>query len=125
MATPYFKINGVEMLPYIEAGGLKFTYNDIDAPNSGRTLDGLMHRGRVCTKTKIEIKYLPLSTEEARTVLNAISSEYVSVSTNIDPMNGVRAYEMYNSTRPSTCWVVSKKTGIGKWQDLTASLIER
>lgn len=124
MAKPYFTVNGVEMLPFIEAGGLKFTYNDIDAPNSGRTLDGKMHRGRICTKTKVEIKYLPLSTSDSRNILNAISAEYVTVATNIDPKHGTTSYTMYNSTRPATCWVVDKKTGVGKWQDLSASLIE-
>ena len=50
-----FKINNVDFSKYVASGGLKWSRNDIDSPNTGRTLDGLMHRGRVATKIRLDI----------------------------------------------------------------------
>ena len=125
MAEPYLYISGVNILKYTAEGGLKFTYSDIDAPDSGRTLDGIMHRGKVCSKCKIEIKCWPLTTQEASIVLRAIEPQYVTVITNIDPRAGGYAqYTMYNSTRPATGFLFDKEKGTGRWDDLTISLIE-
>ena len=112
-------------MPLIEEGGLKFTYNDLDAPDSGRTLDGVMHRGKIGSKAKIEFKCWPLTPTQAASVLRALESQYVSVTTNIDPRSGGYAtYTMYNSTRPVTAFVFDKKTGEGRWEDLSVSLVE-
>ena len=124
--NPYLTINGVDVLPLIEAGGLKWTMNDIDAPNSGRTLDGKMHRGKVTSKVKLELTFLPMSLENAKIILTVLNYEYVTVVLNIDPLaGGYATYEMYNSTRPATLYTVDRKTGEYKWTGLTASLIER
>ena len=56
-------VNDVDMIPFIAYQGLKWTRNDIDSPNSGRTLDGLMHRGRVATKIRLDITCRPLRAE--------------------------------------------------------------
>ena len=125
MARPYFTVNGVDFLQYIEEGGLKWTDNDVDSPDSGRTLDGKMHRGKVTSKVKYEAKCLPLPTASANIVFGVLDHEYVTVSTNIDPKKGVATYEMYNSSRPATCFVVDAKTGEGTWNDISFSLIER
>lgn len=125
MATPYLYIGGVNIMPMIEQGGLKFTYNDIDAPDSGRTLDGIMHRGKIGSKAKIEIKCWPLTPQEASIVLRALESQYVSVTTNVDPRSGGYAsYTMYNSTRPATAFTFDNEKGIGRWEDLAFTLIE-
>ena len=122
--APFLRISGEDILPFIESGGMKWTENDIDSPNAGRTLDGVMHRGKVTSKVKLEIKFLPLDVNEARNIINAVSSEYVTVDTNIDPKKGSTTYKMYNSSRPATCWVVDPKTGKGTWNDLELHLIQ-
>lgn len=125
MATPYLYISGVDFMPMIEEGGLKFTYNDIDAPDSGRTLDGIMHRGKIGSKCKIEIKCWPLTPREASTVLRALEPQYVSVTTNVDPRSGGYAqYTMYNSTRLATAFTFDRETWQGRWTDISVSLIE-
>jgi hypothetical protein len=62
------KINGVDFMPFIAKQGVKWQRNDIDAPNSGRTMDGMMQRGRVATKIRLDITCRPLMAEEARQV---------------------------------------------------------
>jgi len=125
MAKPYFNVNGVDFLRFMESGGLKWTDNDVDSPDSGRTLDGKMHRGKVTSKVKYEVKCLPLEVEDANTVFSTLAHEYVTVATNIDPKKGTVSYEMYNSTRPGTCFVVDPVSGKGRWNDISFSLIER
>jgi len=89
-------IDGLDIVPYIAHRGLKWARNDIDAPNSGRTLDGLMHRGRVATKIRLDITCRPLKADELKTVLNAIYPEYVEVTYD-DPMYGRVVKQMYSS----------------------------
>ena len=42
----------VDITPYIAFQGLTFSRNDVDAPDAGRDMSGLMHRGRVGVKEK-------------------------------------------------------------------------
>ena len=65
--------NAVDMVKYVaHDDGFKWQRYDIDSPNTGRTLDGLMHRGRVATKIRLDIKCRPLKADELSIVLNAI-----------------------------------------------------
>ena len=86
-------INGVDMTPYIAYGGLKWSRNDIDAPNTGRDMSGLMHRGRVSTKIRLDVTCKLLKADELRTVLTAIIPEYVSVTYD-DPLYGTTTKTM-------------------------------
>lgn len=127
MAAPYFSVGGTNILPYIEQGGLKWETNDLDAPNSGRTLDGVMHRGKVGEKVKYSIKCLPLSSEDLHMIYGLINSQYVTVVTNVDPVTGGYASRtMYNSSRSSTAFVIdAKNSAKGTWNDFSFNLIER
>lgn len=114
------KINGVDMLPYIVQKGIKWQRNDLDGPNAGRTMDGTMHRDRIGSKVRIDITCLPLKTEDAKIVLNAIYPEYVEVEYT-DPMNGLSYKTMYSNNNPAT--YIDTKTD--KWEGITFPLIER
>ena len=94
-------IDGVDIVPYIAHKGLKWARNDIDAPNSGRTLDGIMHRGRVATKIRLDITCRPLKAAELSKVLNAILPEYVEVTYD-DPMQGRVVKTMYSNNNPAS-----------------------
>ena len=45
-----FTVNNINLLPYIAEDGLEWTRFDVEAPDTGHTLDGVMHRGRVAVK---------------------------------------------------------------------------
>lgn len=115
-----FKINGVNILPFISQKGIKWQRNDLDGSNAGRTMDGTMHRDRVTSKIRLDITCLPLSSEDAKTVLNAISPEYVEVEY-IDPMHGRVTKSMYSNNIPAT--YINTKTDM--WEGITFPLIER
>ena len=115
-----FKINGVDMLPYIVQNGIKWQRNDIDGANAGRTMDGTMHRQRVTSKVRLDVTCLPLYASDAAIVLNAIYPEYVEVEYT-DPMNGLCIKQMYSNNTPAT--YVDKYTNM--WEGITFPLIER
>ena len=115
-------INGVDMMPYIFRQGFKWQRSDLDAPDSGRTLDGVMHRGRVATKIRLDITCRPLKQSEANIVLNAIYPEWVSV-TYTDPMLGLVTKRMYSNNNPAT-FLVKHKDGTEWWGGITFPLIE-
>lgn len=117
------KINGVDFMPFIAKQGVKWQRNDIDAPNSGRTMDGQMQRGRVSTKIRLDITCRPLTAEEAMLVLNALLPEYVYVDY-YDPMTGYRYnVEMYANNNPASFLI--EKPEDDWWGGITFPLIER
>ena len=86
------------MTPYIATGGVKWQRNDIDSPDTGRAMDGMMYRGRVATKIRLDITCRLLRADELRIVLNAILPEYVSVTYD-DPMYGRVTKTMYSDRK--------------------------
>lgn len=115
-----FKINGVDMLPYIVQNGIKWQRNDIDGANAGRTMDGMMHRERVTSKVRLDVTCLPLSSQDASVVLGAIYPEYVEVEY-MDPMEGLSIRTMYSNNTPATYI----DTATDMWEGIAFPLIER
>ena len=118
-----FKINNVDFSKYVASGGLKWSRNDIDSPNTGRTLDGLMHRGRVATKIRLDITCRPLTASELSTLLNAILPEYVTVQYT-DPMSGTVTKTMYSNNNPAS-YLFQRPDGTEWWEGISFPLVER
>lgn len=118
-----FKIGGVDMVPYISENGIKWTREDIDGPNAGRTMSGTMIRDRVATKIRLDVSCRPLANSELETVLTAISPEYVSVQY-YDPMAmGVVTKRMYSNNVPATITTVFDDDTV-RFADISFPLIE-
>lgn len=117
-------INGTNITPYIANRGLKWQLSDIDASDSGRTMDGVMHRGRVASKVRLDVTCRPLTSSEARTVLVAIEPEWLTV-TYVDPMlNDTVTKTMYSNNRPAS-HLIQKRDGSTWWDGITFPLIEQ
>ena len=114
------RIDGVDMMPYIRQKGIKWTRSDLDGPNAGRTMDGTMHRDRITGKVRLDITCLPLTSEEAATVLSAIYPEYIQVEYT-DPMEGTVTKTMYANNIPAT--YIDTSTDL--WEGIVFPLIER
>ena len=117
------KINGVDILPYVAHQGIKWQRSDLDSSEAGRTMDGVMHRGRVATKIRLDITCRPLRSEETQIVLNAILPEYVNVEYT-DPMYGLVMREMYANNNPATHMLI-QEDGTEWWSGITFPLIEK
>lgn len=118
-----FTINGVDMTPFVAYGGFKWQRYDVDDPNTGRSLDGLMYRGRVATKIRLDITCKPLIAEDLHTVLNLILPEYVTVVYD-DPMYGRTTKTMYSNNNPAS-YLIKKPSGLEYWSGITFPLVER
>ena len=116
-------INGTDITNYIAYNGVKWTRYDIDNPDAGRTLDGLMHRGRVATKIKMEVTCKPLTTEELYTLLNLLSPEYITVAY-YDPMLGSVTKTMYANNNPAQ-YHQHYRNGKELWTGVSFPLVER
>lgn len=123
MATFRFTVNGVSLINYLAEDGIKWTRNDIEAADAGRTLDGVMHRGRVASKVRLDVKCRPLTSSEVMVVLRAILPEYVTVRY-IDPQDGSITKTMYSNNIPSLCATVNPD-GTALWKGIEFPLIER
>lgn len=94
LITTGITIDGNDITPAIAYQGVKWSRNDVDGPNAGRTMSGLMVRDRVATKIRLDITCRPLKLDELRFLLNLILPEFVQV-TYEDPMYGLVTKTMY------------------------------
>lgn len=118
-----FTVDGVNLLPYLAEKGIKWQRHDLEAPDSGRTLDGVMHRQRVSSKVTLSVTCRNLTTSEAAVVLQAIYPEYVTVMYD-DPQQGaVVSKNMYSNNNPATFAQV-QTDGSYLWEDIAFPLIE-
>lgn len=125
MSAPFYEVNGVNFIPFLIERGITWSEEDIDAENSGRTMDGVMHRGLVARKDKHTLSFLELSVEDSRTVLGALDSQYLTVRTNVHPkLAGIATFTMYNSSRKGAVSYLDEE-GEMSWQLDDLALIER
>lgn len=91
-----------DITPYIKYQGLTFSRNDVEAPDAGRTLDGLMHRGRVAVKERIDIETIPLTKTQLNVLQVLLYPETIQVRVN--------PYPLLNSSKTMTMYSNSVKT---------------
>ena len=130
------KIDGTDITNMIAFQGVKWSRNDIDGPNAGRTMSGLMIRDRVATKIRLDITCRPLTSDDLNTLLNLILPEFVTV-TYEDPMDGLVTRTMYANNNgaqfymkktydlPEWLWFAENREPTEYWTDVTFPLVER
>ena len=74
-----------DITKWIAYQGITFSRNDVEAPDAGRTLDGIMHRGRVAIKEKIKIKTVPMKKADIATLHTLLYPETLYVRVNPYP----------------------------------------
>lgn len=116
-------IDSVDITPFIAFNGLKWSRHDVDGPNAGRTLSGLMIRDRVATKIRLDIKCRPLNQTDLYLLLTTISPEFVSVTYD-DPMEGPTTKTMYANNNEAT-FFKQKDDNTEIWTDISFPLVER
>lgn len=118
------KIDGTDITELIAYQGVQWKRNDIDGPNAGRTLSGLMIRDRVATKIRLDITCRILNREEVRTLLNLLMPEFVSVTYD-DPMDGVVTRTMYANNNEAKFLRSLDNDSDELWNNVTFPLVER
>ena len=102
---------------------LHLTVSDLDGPNAGRTLDGVMHRDRVASKIRWDVTCHPLQEEDLAVVLSLIQPEFVTVEYTDLQTRQVVSKTMYSNNVP-TKLAFAYKDGAW-WTELTFPLIEK
>lgn len=125
MEAPYFKIDGQDILPIVADGGIKWQRSDVESSKAGRTMDAVMHRGRVATKFRADVPTIRLYTEKVNWLMNLILPEFVEIETNQHPLYGYWRGYFYSNNIPVTCVHIDKDTGIALWDGITFPLIEQ
>lgn len=111
----------VDITPYIAFGGLSFSRNDIDSPDAGRSMDGLMHRGRVTTKEKMNINTIPLTKAQSSSLQTLLYPSTFSVRVTPYPRtNAAKTMTMYSNNVKVTYLIANNDM-----QTLSFPLVER
>lgn len=119
-----FRVDNVDITPYIAFSGIKWSRNDVDGPNAGRMQNAEMVRDRIATKYRWDITCRPLTASEQATLLTLIQPEFVYL-TFTDPLDGVvKTGEYYSNNFPST-YFIRRPNGEEIWTGLAFPLVER
>ena len=91
-------IAGTDFADCVAADGYEWERNEIDAPNSGRDMNGTMRRRVVARKDKLQVKCRPLSQSKLSALWSALTSATVSVTYTV-PGQSTRTATFYNSKK--------------------------
>ena len=112
-----------DITPWIAWQGLTFSRNDVDSPDAGRTMSGLMMRGRVASKEKMEIKTVQLTRAQSSKLQTLLFPESIQVRVTPYPRtNSAHVMKMY-SNNVKTTYVIHRENG-EDLQSLSFPLIE-
>ena len=113
----------VDITPYIAFQGLTFSRNDVDAPKAGRDMSGLMHRGRVSVKEKMNINTIPLTKAQSSSLQTLLYPETIQVRVTPYPRtNAAQILSMYSNNVKVT-YLIHYSSG-EDMQSLSFPLIE-
>ena len=112
-----------DITPWIAWQGLTFSRNDVDSPDAGRTMSGLMMRGRVASKEKMEVKTVQLTKAQSSRLQTLLFPESIQVRVTPYPRtNSAHVMKMY-SNNVKTTYVIHRENG-EDLQSLSFPLIE-
>lgn len=116
-------INGVAMPT---PSKFNITYNDLDSEETGRSLDGNLHRDVIGVNFRtIDLEWKTMERGDLKRLLNALSKETFEVSY-YDPINdSITTKTMYAGNRKVDMYnYVLGKNGGPIWLDISVSLIQ-
>ena len=112
-----------DITPWIAWQGLTFSRNDVDAPDAGRDMSGLMRRGRVSVKEKMNVQTIQLTRAQSSFLQTLLYPETIQVRVTPYPRtNGAYTMSMYTNNVKTT-YVIHRQNG-EDLQSLSFPLIE-
>ena len=114
-------VNGLDITRMIAQEGLKYSVNDVDK-DAGRTMDGTMHRGRIATKIRLDVKLLTVKETTLQAILTKLRPSSFPV-TYTDPYAGEQTKTMYSNNYSATI-IMEDKSGVRMDKDFEFPLIE-
>ena len=114
-------VNGLDITAYVERNGIKYSVNDVDK-DAGRTLDGTMHRGRIATKVRLDVKCVPMNELMLQAILQKLRPTSFNV-TYTDPYYGEITKKMYSNNYSATLRFEDAQ-GVRQYKDFEFPLVE-
>ena len=125
MDEPYFRItygsDSVELLPLTQ--DVKWSLNDLDGPESGRTLDTKMWRDKLGEKVRFDFKLIPIRTSKLLAIMRILRHPFFECDTNIIPIDEPISVELYNSVRSGNIFIDTDKQIVHT--NVTFNIIQR
>lgn len=113
----------VDITPYIAWQGLTFSRNDVDAPDAGRDMSGLMHRGRVAVKEKMNIQTVTMTKQQSASLQTLLYPQSITVRVTPYPRTNASQIMTMYTNNVKTTYVVHRNNG-DELQSLSFPLIE-
>ena len=113
----------VDITPLIAWQGLTFSRNDVDAPDAGRDMSGLMHRGRVAVKEKMNINTVQLTRAQSSALQTLLYPQSISVRVTPYPRTNMAHTMTMYTNNVKTTYVIHRANG-EDLQSLSFPLIE-
>jgi len=112
-----------DITPLIAWQGLTFSLNSIDAPDAGRDMSGLMHRGMIAIKEKMNIQTVQLTRAQVSSLFQFFERDAFWVRVNPYPnTNASKTLHVYTNNVKTT-YVIHRQSG-EDLQSLSFPLIE-
>ena len=100
-----------DITPWIAWQGLTFSRNDVDAPDAGRDIGGLMHRGRVAIKEKMNVQTIQLTRAQIAQLQTLILPESYQVRITPYPQtNAAKIIDVYTNN-VKTSYIIHRESG--------------
>ena len=116
-------VNGTDITKWIKYQGVTFSREDVEAPDAGRDMRGLMHRGRVAIKERMDIQTVQLTRAESAQLHALLEPESFSVTVNPYPRtNASKTMTMYSNSIKNT-YVIHRANG-EDLQEMSFPLVE-
>lgn len=119
----YFRFDDVDIAAkYVET--FSASDDDLSSENSGRTLDGKMHKYSICAKETYDIAFVPLSWNMVSKIMNAVRNKNKIAFTYPSPLvaNTLTTKNFYIQAR--TAAVAKVEANTVKWEGLAFKLAE-
>lgn len=120
----YYKLGSLKLdAKYIAS--FSASDDDLSSEDSGRTLDGTMHKNSVCAKESYTISFMPLSWTMTAKIMKAVRNKSKISFTYPSPLiaNQLTTKNFYIQARSAAVMNITDKGAI-KWCDLSFTLTE-
>ena len=97
----------IDITPYIAFQGLTFSVNSIDAPDAGRDMSGLMHRGMIAIKEKMNIQTIQLTKSQASTLITLLLPQSFEVRVTPYPQTNAAKTMTMSSNNVKTTYTIT------------------
>ena len=112
-----------DITPFIAWQGLTFSLNSVDSPDAGRDMTGLMHRGMIAIKEKMNVQTVQLTRAQVSKFMSLLSPAQFYVRVTPYPnTNSAKIMTMYSNNVKNT-YVIHRASG-EDLQSLSFPLIE-